>query len=142
MTSVPPKWIEAAVGPLIPPASREEVLGDLYQRYAGPRRYLLHAVRTVPLVILSRVRRTTDPAVLLMEALALYLSFLVAAWYIDRVILGDQWGLWRLAIPVAAALAAMVLRDAYATPGIKSRCEAALRRPVLGAACALLVDLS
>jgi hypothetical protein len=70
MKSAPLNWIEAPIGLLIPPACREEVLGDLYQRYAGPRQYLLDALRAVPLVIASRVRRTTDPAVLLIEALA------------------------------------------------------------------------
>lgn len=123
--------MEAPIGLLIPPACRDEVLGDLYQRYAGPRQYLLDALHTVPLVIASRVRRTTDPAVLLIEALALYLSFLLGAWYIDRALLAAQWGLWRLAIPAAAALLAMVLRDAYATPGIRSRWEAVLRPAVL-----------
>jgi hypothetical protein len=141
MQSVPPKPVEALIGLLIPPACREEVLGDLYQRYAGPRQYILDALRAVPLVILSRIRRTTDPAVCLMEALALCLSFLVAAWYIDPVLLSGQRGIWRLAMPVGAALLAMVLRDAYAPPGIKSRWEAGLR-PVLGAACAFVVDLS
>ena len=62
MTSVPPKGIEPAIGLLIPPACREEVLGDLYQRYVGLPQYIFDAMRAVPLVILSRVRRTTDPA--------------------------------------------------------------------------------
>jgi hypothetical protein len=140
MKSVPPKAIEIPIGLLIPPACREEVLGDLCERYTGPGQYLLDAVRAVPLVIVSRVRRTTDPAVLLIEALALFLSFLVGAWYIDRDLLAGQWGLWLLTIPVAVALAAMVLRDAYAA-GIRSCWEAVLR-PVLGVGCAFLVVLS
>jgi hypothetical protein len=141
MKSAPPRVIEVLLGFLIPPACREEVLGDLYERYAGSPQYILDALRAVPLVIVSRVRRTTDPAVLLMEALSLCLSFLVGAWYVDRAFLVDRWGLWRLAIPVAAVLLAMVLRDAYAAPGSRPRWEAALR-PVLGAGCAFLIDLS
>jgi hypothetical protein len=141
MTSVPPKRIEAVIGLLIPPACREEVLGDLYERYVGLPQYIFDAMRAVPLVILSRVRRTTDPAICLTEALALYFSFLVGSWYVNRALLAEQWGLWRLAIPVAVALSAMVLRDAYSVPGTRSRWEAVLR-PLLGAACALLIALS
>jgi preprotein translocase subunit Sec61beta len=139
--AIPSKAMEVPIGILIPPACREEVLGDLYERYAGPLHYILDALRAVPLVIASRIRRTTDPAMFLMEALALYLSFLVGAWYIDRALLAEQWGLWRLAIPVGLALTVMVLRDAYARPGIRSRWEAVLR-PVLGVGCALLVLMS
>jgi hypothetical protein len=46
-----------------------------------------------------------------------------------------------LAIPPAAAVLAMVLRDAYATPGIRSSWEAVLR-PAFSAGCAFLVVLS
>jgi hypothetical protein len=141
MKSVPPRSLETAVGFLIPPACREEVLGDLHERFTGLWHYVRDAVFTVPFVIGSRIRRTTDPTVILMEALAVYLSFLVAAWYFDRPLLSDPSGLWRLAIPVVATVLALVLRDAYATPGIRLRWEAALR-PALGAACALLVSTS
>jgi hypothetical protein len=114
MKAAPPKFAEAAVGFLIPPACREEVLGDLHERYTGLGQYILDAVRTAPLVILSRIRRTTDPQVFLLEALVLYLSFLGAAWYFDRKSLADPWGLLRLAIPAAVALVVVMLADAYA----------------------------
>ena len=141
MKPLPPPSVEAAVGLLIPPACREEVLGDLHERYASLRQYILDVIRAVPFVILSRIRRTTDPAVLLMEALAVYLSFLIAAWYVDRTLLSDPAGLWRLAIPVIVTLFALILRDAYATPGVLLPWECVLR-PVLGAGCALSVSIS
>jgi hypothetical protein len=141
MKPVPPRSLETAVGFLIPPACREEVLGDLHERFTGLGHYVRDAVFTVPLVIASRIRRTTDPAVILMEALAMYLSFLMAAWYLDRPSLSDPSGLWRLAIPVVAMVLALALRDVCATPGIRLRWEAVLR-PALGAGCALLVSPS
>ena len=79
----PSKKLEMLAAFLIPPASREEVLGDLHERYKSPGRYLFDAFSTAPFVILSRIRRTTDPQLLLMEALLLYASFLVVAWYMD-----------------------------------------------------------
>ncbi|MGP0071990.1 MAG: hypothetical protein ACLPWF_08650 [Bryobacteraceae bacterium] len=110
-------WSEAIIGILIPPACREEVLGDLHERNASPARYLMDAVRTVPLVILSRIRRTANPELLAMYAIALYLCFFAVAWYDVRPLLYERWGLWRLAIPCAVGLLALVLEDAYANSG-------------------------
>jgi hypothetical protein len=76
------KTAEAIVAGFVPPASREEVLGDLHERYRSPRQYGVDALCTVPLVILSRIRRTADPQMLLIQAFALYVSFLGAA-YLD-----------------------------------------------------------
>ena len=60
MASGPPKTFEALVAVVIPPACREEVLGDLHERYRSTRRYGLDVASTVPLVILSRIQRTAD----------------------------------------------------------------------------------
>jgi len=106
---------------LLPPACREEVLGDLHERYSGRLAYLADACSAVPCVIWSRIRRTTDPQVLLMEALALYLSFVGAARLFGQTpFLYTPWGLLRLAIPAAVALLALILIDAYADPAKRS----------------------
>ena len=121
MKPAPPKVTEAVVGFLIPPACREYVLGDLHERYTSPQQYIADAVFTVPCVIVSRIRRTTAPPVFLMEAFALYLSFLCAAWKLEGMaFLHEQWGLVRLAIPTVVALVALMLGDAYANPGKRS----------------------
>ena len=60
----PPRWMEAAVSSLLPPACREPVLGDLQERYfeLGARSrwlgYVGDAVTTVPRVLQSQMRRT------------------------------------------------------------------------------------
>jgi hypothetical protein len=137
MKPVPPRLAEALVGFLIPPACREHVLGDLHERYTSPIQYFIDVLATVPLVILSRIRRTTDPVVLLMEAFVLYVSFLAAAAYFERALLNDQMGLFRLALPAAIAIVALVLSDAYDNPRRKSPLK-----PMLGSAfsvaCAFL----
>ena len=137
MRTAPPKTVEAVVGFLIPPACREDVLGDLHERYTCTRQYLMDALSTVPLVIASRIRRTTDPQVFLMEALLLYISFLGAAWYRDETLLNGRWGLLRLAVPAATALVALMLEDAYAAPGKRSPLKL-VRGPAFGLAVALL----
>lgn len=118
----PSKAAEAVLGLLIPPACREQVLGDLHERYTGPAQYFGDALSAVPCVIISRIRRTTDPQVLLMEAFALYLSFVgVARISGQSAFLFEPWGLVRLAIPTAVVLVALVLADAYADPAKRSR---------------------
>ena len=132
----PSKTAEAIVAVFVPPACREEVLGDLHERYSSSGQYGLDAVRTIPLVIISRIRRTADHQVLLMQAFALYASFLGAAWLKDRTFLSDQWGLLRLAIPAGMAMLGLILEDAYAKPGRRSPLKLA-RGPVLGLGLAL-----
>jgi hypothetical protein len=136
MNSGPSKTAEAIVAVFVPPACREEVLGDLHERYSSSGQYGLDAVRTIPLVIISRIRRTADPQVLLMQAFALYASFLGAAWLKDRALLSEQWGLLRLAIPAGMAMVGLILEDAYSKPVRRSPLKLA-RGPVLGLGLAL-----
>ena len=132
----PSKRTEALVAILVPPACREEVLGDLYERFRSPTQYAADVIATVPLVILSRIRRTADPQILVIQAFALSVSFLGAAWLSDRAILVEQWGLLRLAIPALMAIIGLVLEDAYARPGRRSALGLA-RGPMVGIGLAL-----
>jgi hypothetical protein len=114
--SGPSKVIERAVGLLIPPASREEVLGDMRERCGSTREFLGEASHVVPFVIVSRVRRTSDPLLLLMEAVMAFTAFFTSAWGLERTLLYSEWGLVRLAIPVAGMLLALTIADAYSDP--------------------------
>ncbi len=137
--SVPPGVLQAVIAIFIPPACREEVLGDLHERCTSPIQYCRESIRTVPLVVLSRIRRTADPPLLLMNALVLYLSYFTVAWLVDRAALYDQWGLLRLALPGLVTLLGLVLGDAYAKPGRRSPLRMT-RGPLLGLAWALLLE--
>jgi hypothetical protein len=130
-------WLEGIAAILIPPACREEVLGDLRERNAAQRHYVVDAFRTVPLVITSRIRRIADAHLLLMHAFVLYLSFYCAAWFKAPTLLDEPWALVRLAMPGAVTLLALVLEDAYAKPGHRSLLRL-VRGPLLGLAWTLL----
>ena len=66
----PPDWLERIVLLAIPPAARESVAGDLWETYRSPRQYAAEALRTVPFVIASQMRRNLNlPAILLQAAL-------------------------------------------------------------------------
>lgn len=137
MGSGPSRSAEAVVSLLVPPACREEVLGDLYERYCSPRQYFLEAARTMPLVILSRIRRTADPQVLVIQAFALYMSYLGAAWLRDGALPQEPWRLLQLAVPAGMALLGLVLEDAYAIRGRRAPMGLA-RGPLVGLGLALV----
>lgn len=129
--------LETLVAPLIPSACREELLGDLHERNATKGRYVLDALRTVPLVIASRIRRTTDRCQLSLCTVGLCFAFFAAAWFSARQLIYEPGGPWRLAIPCAAALLAMVLDDAYANPS-RTPFARLLRGPMVAIAAALV----
>jgi hypothetical protein len=136
-SSAPSKLAEIFIELLVPPACREEVLGDLHERYTTRQRYFLDAVSVVPLVILSRIRRVADPQVLLMEAMVLYLSFTAGAWFQDRTFLHQEIAFLRSAIPAVIVVLASVVEDAYSTSGRRQMIKL-FRGLVLGMGAAYL----
>jgi hypothetical protein len=105
--------IEAIPWLLLPPACREEVLGDLRERYRSPGQYLAEAVQVVPCAVYSRICRTTDGVVALMQAGAMYTALVVAAWWLHRALFMDRRSLACLAIPPAIVVLATIVGDAY-----------------------------
>lgn len=107
MEAGPPEVAERVVRWLLPPASREHVLGDLHERYESPGRFVLEALKALPFVIASRLRRTVNPG--LSAFLALYFWF--------GVFWGTQQTHWFVAvIPALASVASLALRDVYRAP--------------------------
>jgi len=112
----PPKVLESLAKDLIPPACREEVLGDLYERYKSPAQYLGDLLSTLPFVVLSRIRRTTSIRWLLVDALLVYGSFLAGSWYRARTLVTDEGGLVHLAIPSGLTLLGLLIGEAFTPP--------------------------
>ncbi len=57
VNSHPPRLLETIAGLLLPQAVREQVLGDLHERYVSPLQYISDVIRTVPWVMASGLRR-------------------------------------------------------------------------------------
>jgi hypothetical protein len=108
--NIPPPWLERSVLFLTPAAAREAVAGDLWETCRSPRQYAAEALRTVPLVIASQMRRNLN-----LPALALQLVLV-------HVCAGGL---------AAAALApVLMLRDAY-QPAARPSHRMAVRQAVL-----------
>jgi hypothetical protein len=69
----PPDWLERIVLLAIPPAAREEVAGDLWETYCSPRQYAVEALRTVPFVIASQVRRNLNLPTVLLQGVLIFI---------------------------------------------------------------------
>lgn len=109
-----PRRLEYFVRLLLPPAAREHVLGDLQERYTSPWSYMLDALFVLPPVIISRIRRTTDFLLFFLEALAIYLSFTAASWYLGEAsFLYDHSGFLLLAVPTSVAVVALLFCNPY-----------------------------
>jgi hypothetical protein len=110
-------WLEKLFGVLLPPASREHVLGDLHEKCKSRREYLIDAISVLGPVIVGRIRRTTDFQVFLMETVVVYLSFSAAAlWLGQEAFLYDHAGFARLAIPTTVSAIGLLMCNAYADP--------------------------
>jgi hypothetical protein len=134
METRPPALIDAAVRLLIPPACREHVVGDLWERYSSPWQYVVDAARTLPFVVASQMRRTSDLLLLVMHVLPAFLLFGGLRTGPDVV---DPAGWLRAAVPTIAVAIALVLRDAYRSPTPRSLRHATVDATV-AVACALL----
>jgi hypothetical protein len=121
---------------LLPPASREHVLGDLHEKCKSRRQYVAEALSVLGPVIAGRIRRTTDFGVFLMETLAVYLSFSAAAWWLgQKAFLYDHSGFARLAVPTTIAAIGLLISNAYADPERQS----SFIKPILQSAGSLSV---
>ena len=109
MTSQAPPAIESVVGLFVPPLTREHVLGDLAERYSSPGQYMLDALRTVPAVVVSQIRRTSFFPLWPMIGFGLTIAFGRGA--------PDWWP--RAVIPAVITLLAFMFRDAYRVPDLK-----------------------
>jgi len=72
--NTPPEWLERIVLSAIPPAAREAVAGDLWETYQSPHQYAVEALCTVPLVVLSQMRRNLNPLVLMLQGTMIFLG--------------------------------------------------------------------
>lgn len=115
--NAPPPWLERIVLWLIPPAAREAVAGDLCETYTTPRQYAVEALRTVPLVALSQMRRNLNLPTLLLQGAMIHFC------------LGP--------IAAAASLPVLMLRDAY-QPVTRPCPRRALRAAILVATATLV----
>ena len=138
MEAHPPKLIEKIVAALIPPSCREHVLGDLHERYTSAAQYIRDAVRTVPFVVASQIRRSFSITLFMNEAAALCIAFWLASstdgagyLYYERVLLPGL-------VLIAMTLGILCVLDAYVLPS-DANPRHIFFKTLLAAACVYLI---
>jgi len=112
MMAHPPELAENLVGWFLPPACREEVLGDLCESYENVLQYALGAATVVPRVVFSQIRRNTGLWSFLLTTCGV--SYGVAAGVFHLSLEGHPGALLRVAIPVIPAVLILLIRNGYA----------------------------
>jgi hypothetical protein len=104
----PPALIDSVVRLLFPPVAREATVGDLWERYRSPLQFAAEALRVLPFVIGSQIRRSSSAPILGLQAFILFSCF-DGFEMIPRNV-----PLWATAaVPTLAAFLALVTRDVY-----------------------------
>src|SRR5262249_34866632 len=102
----PPAWAERLVCWLTPPAAREAVLGDLCETYRSPSHYAAEALRTIPFVIRSQMRRNANLPALGLQGFLVF--FCLGGFGQSGPLPGAH-----AILPTALLLLALLARDAY-----------------------------
>jgi len=105
LKAAPPLRLERLIARLLPPVVREEVAGDLWERYRTPGRYLTEAAAALPFLIMSQARRQTNGPLLMLQAFTIFASFGGFEPRFDAAL--------RSLIATLPAIAALLLRAAY-----------------------------
>jgi hypothetical protein len=124
----PPALIDSVVRLLFPPVAREATVGDLWERYRSPWQFAAEALRVLPFVIGSQVRRSSSAPILGLQAFILFACFDGFETITRNV------PLWATAaVPTLAAFVGLVTRDVYRQTDRRT-----IRRGVLDVATAAL----
>ncbi len=137
MTTYPPQLAEDLIAWFLPPACREEVLGDLFESCRTPLEYGISALAVIPRVIFSQIRRNTDSWIFLLTAAALLYSFIAGSRDLSS---GLAHPLLRLAIPLVPALLSLLLCNGFA-PAEERRLRAVTFDIVVTMAAAAITQL-
>ena len=106
----PPPILEKIVWHALPPMVREEVTGDLWERFRSPIRYLADAALALPFLVFSQARRQTDGPLFLLQGFTIFVS--LGGLQVASQMRIEPMGL-RALIPTLAAMAMLLLRTAY-----------------------------
>ena len=113
MTYRPSRQLERIVETLIPPAYREQALGDLAECSRSQREYLGNLASIFPGMLRSQIVRRVHPWGFVFNTMVSAVSFVVTQGY-PRASFFGQPGAWlRLAVPWIVWIAGLVLADAY-----------------------------
>ena len=105
----PPQWLERLSTSVLPPGSREHVLGDLVECSGSRNDYLRNLASALPCVIVCQIRRRVSKGVVIFNAIASTIALGVApkppafGTPADWIGLTVPWAIWVVGCVLAAA---------------------------------------
>ena len=108
MPPAPPAWLVTIMDRLIPPPSREAVLGDLWEEYRSPAQFLKQGLAVLPYLVVSQVRRRSSWPILGLQA---FILFACLRGFLPAETWPAPW--MRAALPTLFAFLALAWHDAY-----------------------------
>ena len=108
MPPAPPALLVAIMNRAIPPASREAVLGDLWESYRSPTRFVGRGLAIIPFLVISQVRRRSSWPILGLQA---FILFACLRGFQATETMPAPW--MRALLPTLFAFLALAWHDAY-----------------------------
>jgi len=129
----PPALLDRLLSLLLPRASRDAVMGDLWERYRSPGQFAAEGMRTVPHIVASRARRTSSAAII---GLQLFILGACLGSLDPGISPRGVPYMARAAIPGVLVLLALILRNVYRGE------ETPVRRGIMDAVAAVVAILA
>lgn len=108
MSTGPPVFLVAIMNRIIPPASREAVLGDLWEEYRSPAQFVKQGLTILPFLMFSQLRRRSSWPILGLQAFVL---FACLRGFAPSETIPAPW--LRAALPTLFAFLALAWHDTY-----------------------------
>lgn len=131
MSAAPPLFLVTIMNRIIPPASREAVLGDLWEEYRTPAQFMRQGLAVLPFLMFSQLRRRSSWPILGLQA---FILFACLRGFLPSETAPPSW--MRAALPTLFAFLALAWHDTY-----RAWQEERVARPAYGEIVAAAVGL-
>lgn len=131
MSATPPAFLVTIINRMIPPASREAVLGDLWEVYRSPVQFAKQGLTVLPFLIFSQVRRRSSWPVLGLQA---FILFACLRGFLPTETIPAPW--MRAFLPTLFSFIALAWHDTY-----RAWQDEPVARPAYGEVAAVIVGV-
>lgn len=131
MSAAPPVFLVTIMNRIIPPASREAVLGDLWEEYRSPAQFVKQGLGVLPFLMISQLRRRSSWPIL---GLQVFILFACLRGFQSAEAMPLPW--MRAALPTLFTFLALAWHDTY-----RAWQDEPVARPAYGEIAAVIVGI-
>jgi hypothetical protein len=131
MSIAPPVFLVTIMNRIIPPASREAVLGDLWEEYRSPAQFVKQGLTVLPFLMISQLRRRSSWPILGLQA---FILFACLRGFLPTETMPPPW--MRASLPTLFTFFALAWHDTY-----RAWQDERVARPAYGEIAAVMVGI-